>query len=165
VQTIPPEKNLIYVICPVAFSDSKTQVRIENYAINPKSFDVPGFPPMADPEDPDYVGRCLPVYVIDPSLAGIASAGGDAYAATQRAVDFLTRRLYEFLCHAQRLITFQAPLAFIPDAGIGGNYRPLRFLDPITINGQPYLIRSVNTNYSSGKHQLAMYEAVQPIAS
>lgn len=151
---VPPDYNIVRVMTP--WGNSKDHTRIENTMYNPKSFNVPGFTNVLDTNDPDYFGRPRPLLHIDPTLAS-----SDAQE-TQRAVDWTCRRLFDFLCHAQTIQPFTAPLPIFADPDNAGKWRMPRFQDPVTFNGATYILRSVNMAWRDDKQQMAEYEAVQP---
>ncbi len=159
-QTIPPDFNAVFVFTtpPVEVIGNLFKIAFCNYAANGLSFKVPGFSIDPDPTHPDYIdGSEVLCTVYDAGLIGRTPD------ESQRAVDWTVRRLYDFTCHGQRLVTFPAPLALVYDA-ISGKYRKLRHQDPVTFNGSPYLVRSVSPSYTDGRNQIANYELIQPIA-
>lgn len=154
---IPPEFNRVTVICPTILTSSKDKIAILNYMANPLSYNVPGFGTTADPNHPDYIGDCYGSTIIDPSLGGVTDL------ETQRNVDFVCRRIFDFNCHAQRITSFRAPLNFIYDARISA-WRPLRTQDPVSFNGNNnYIIKSVQIEYASDGVQEAEYELIRPV--
>lgn len=152
---VPPDFNIVRVMTPWGGRGHET--RIENTMYNPKSFKVPGYTNTPDPNHPDYIGRPRPLLIIDPSLAS-----PDAQE-TQQAVDWTCRRLYDFLCHGQTIQPFNAPLPLFADPDNTGKYRFPRLQDPVTFNGQTYILRNVNMAWQDDKRQMADYEAVQPV--
>lgn len=162
-----PDANLIVVLAPVPATNANTLMAVPGVAANPLSYKVPGMSTAPDPNHPDYLGYCKKIEIIADYLYVPDSTGG--YAATQQAVNWETRRLYDFLCHGQRIKTIKAPLAFIHDSRIAtsasSGYRPLRFQDPVAIDGDAtWLVKSVNPSYSNDGTQMANYELIQPIA-
>ena len=166
--TVPPAFNFIHVFCPLPLTgQEQTPTIIENFAYNFNSYQVPGSPITPDPSvnNPEYIGRQRPREIGDISLRCVVGGGltGDTdEAATQRAVDWTVRRLYEFCCHAQRITHFRAPLVFVVDP-VTGVYRIPRFMDTISVNGTPYLVKSCLPDYKSDLTQIASYEVINPI--
>ena len=158
---VPPEYNLINVIAPMVSSGSQSPTHnIQNFFTNPLSFNTPGFTVTADPNNADYLGRCRAAVIMDPSLTGKTEQ------ETQAAVDFWTITLADRAAHAQSLVNFRSSLEFIKDLTLGVDiWRPLRFQDPVTVDGDAYLIKSVNINYDLGSLQYADYECIKPIAA
>jgi len=151
-EMIAAEYNSIQVVCPM--SGEKV---VQRTLINFNGYTVPGSGITPDPDSPDYIGHIRPTVVVDSSLYH----PGDV-RATQRAVDWTCQRLYDFCCHGQRLAYFTAPLVFVLDPATG-NYRMPRFMDPITINGLPYQVKSCTTNYHYDGTQTMEVEAIQPM--
>ena len=164
-ESVPAEYNMIHVLCPVPAKTGGTKI-IEQWRVNHKSYRVPGSSVVPDPLSPDYIGRLRPCKVVDPSLLVQVppGTGASSDAATQAAVDYTCNRLYDFCCHGQKLDHFTAPLVFIQDPQTGA-WRALRFLDPITINGQAgWQVKACVPNYTTDSVQLAQYECIQPVA-
>ncbi len=88
----------------------------------------------------------------DPALWG----GSSSSAQTQKMIDYVLLRLFVATCLPRRVRTFTAPLHFVQDP-TGSHWRPLRYYDPVTYNGDPYYVRSVDIQYDSDTHQLARY--------
>ena len=169
-----PEANCVLVTATGDILPGNTGAfRVSNWAWNPKSYDFwsdnTGVTfPSADPTDPDYIGRLVPLIVVDMCL-GAASIDGDN---GQHAVDILTRRYYDVTCHARKICHFEAPLVLITDTAdtLQTNPRPLRYYDPVTVTqivaGTPvvtqYLVRNVNIVYKKDAIQHALYELEQP---
>lgn len=153
--TAPPDFNSVRVIA--AWGPRSSDVRIENTLYNPLSYNVPGFTVTADPDNPHYIGHNRPCILIDYTL------NGKDEQETQRAVDWTCIRLFTFLCFAQDVQPLHGPLPMIDDPDNTGKYRFLRSQDPITYNGQPFVLRNVNPAWVDDKQQMADYEAVQPI--
>ena len=156
-ETIPPAYNTVVVSTDSPLTGTNTRLKSVAYAYNFLSFPVPGSTVTSNPEHPDYIGYCLPLEIIDPCLEG------DTDADTWAAVAWTARRAYDFYCHAQALVRFSAPLVLIRDAGLG-QYRPLRFQDPISIDGDSsWLIKAVHPRFTKSHVQMAEYEAIAPM--
>ena len=155
--TIPPDFNAIIVTADAPLSGTNTRLKSVAYCYNYLSWNVPHATVSASPDHPDYIGYCKPLEIIDPSLVGNTDA--DTWAA----VAWTTRRAYDFYCHAQQIVRFKAPLVLIYDSGLS-QYRPIRFQDPISIDGDPsYLVKSVTINYTKSHMMMAEYEAIAPM--
>ncbi|MBV9851031.1 MAG: hypothetical protein JO250_15275, partial [Armatimonadetes bacterium] len=159
---IAPEHNLVCVISYGVVNAAGATGKILNWAYNPSSFNVPGFTTSADPDSADWMPwGCTPCLVIDASLGGAAVDAQD----TQRNVDWTVRRVYDAVAHGQQIADARAPLSIIQDP-ITGNWRALRALDPVSINGvAKYLIKSVNADITRGTAQWATYEIIAPARS
>lgn len=157
---ISPDFNLVLVVCPINY-DGKNKIGYVDWLHNPYSCNIPGFTQMADPEHPDFFGgRVRPVVVVDPSLAGVPIGNYSAGEMTQLAVTWLTNRLYDFLCHAQQLVSFKTPANFIFDGDIQA-YRPLRFQDPVLWDGVSYLVKQPDINIVHSHNQVYDIELIK----
>ena len=164
----PPDFNAIFVTTGLKGLDAQNQRQLVAFAYNPVSYNAPGFTASVDPNHQDCIGHNITYTLIAPHLECDATPGGNTSAQnTQLALNWTCRRYYDFLCHTQRLRHFRAPLAFIYDASIAsgssGGYRPLRFQDPISIDGDAsWLIKSVKYEWNSDRVMTADYEAIAP---
>ena len=153
----PPEANDIIVTGIGAITekggDSYTTARL----FNKDSFDVDPVNPTSDPTNPDYLGRRVPLWVVD---YGIAVGTNDDEHKLK--VSLICRRIYDMVAHGIKKATFKAPLLFIPHEDDATRMRPLRYYDLIYIDNTPWLIRSVNIQYTKDKLQFAMYEVEAP---
>lgn len=155
---VAPEANFVYVTGTGELLNNKGGQQILcNYAINVKSYDFLADSsgaaiPTADPTNPDYLGSFVPLVVVDTSLT------------TQAAVDVACRRYYDFTCHAIKMASFDAPLVLITNSADAQQTkpRPLRYYDPITIDGATWLVRNVNPTYRKDSVQFAHYEVESP---
>ena len=77
-------------------------------------------------------------------------------------VSLICRRIYDMVAHGIKKATFKAPLLFIPHEDDATRMRQLRYYDLIYIDNTPWLIRSVNIQYTKDKLQFAMYEVEAP---
>jgi hypothetical protein len=156
-----PDFNAIWVSTGMPTTDERNRSQIVGFAANPLSYAVPGMTTAPNPNHPDYIGHAVVAVLIKPELQC------DNYNDTQFAVNWATRRLYNFYCHGQRICTFRAPLPIVYDAtissGASGGYRPLRFQDPIAIDGDnTWVVKSISAGYSSDQTQACTIEAIQP---
>jgi len=164
-----PNFNKITVIAGIAATDADTQQVVKQVAVNPLSYDVPGATVSADPDHPDYIGHCVEYEVIAPQLA-IAADGTSDIANSQGTVNWLTRRFYDFYAHAQILLFVDAPLVFVQDTSLSnigasssGNWRPLRFQDPVMYRGvAKWLVKGVRPYWTSDRAQKCTYELIAP---
>ena len=163
IQTLPPEFNVVHVSTGAPTKNGNFKQAIERYFYNFNSTPIYGAGIVPDPSQPDFLGRVREVEIIDPSL--VVNAGPNTAQATQLAVDWTARRIYDFCCHGQKLAHFHAPLALIIDP-VTNLYRPLQFVDPITINGEGgWQIKCVQPNYgATDNQQMANYQCIQPVA-
>lgn len=128
------------------------QWRNSQFAVNVNAFNLPGAT-VADGSNPDYAGGYFkPLAVYDPTLFH------------QTPVDFLTRRYYDISVHAIKMAEFEAPLVLVvdPTDTMQANPRPLRYYDPIKINGSDWLVRSCNLFYTKGNFQYMRLECEAP---
>lgn len=137
-----PEINYLY-ICGSADHDDKgapsRRVKQEFYNWTSHEF-YDGQPIPANPAHPDYLGRPICAYVIDPLLMG------------QGAVDFVGKRIYDQAAHAEKYVRFRAPLLTIvaPDDPYQSLPRPLRINDLVRVQGP------------SGVYHLAVMKSCNP---
>ena len=151
---IPPEANMVTVSGTGDLSLPNNPELLTVSAINLKSFDfIPGTS-SSDPTHPDYLGRVVPLVVVDPNITTFAAAA------------WFCRRLYDVSCHAKKRITFVGPLVLVQDTSDtkAKRPRPLRYYDPVMVQGQQALIVSVNPFFKKSSKQLAMYEVEFPTA-
>lgn len=158
---VPPEGNAVYVtgvgkppdgVLSKGNGDVLLPSVIYNYNAA-KFFD--NQPSGPNPTHPDYTnGRPNWIYYSDPTLK------------TQAAVNFLARRIYDVACHAQKRISFEAPLLLVTDVTdtFQRRPRPLRYGDPVLFEGEKFFVSSVSIDYSEGgsKSMMAVYELFQP---
>lgn len=162
------DANMIVVTTGIPTTNANNLMQVQCSASNPLSYAVPGMTTEPDPDHPDYLGYCKKITIIAPDLLTLDSTGG--YTSTLAAVQWVCRRLYNFLCHGQRIMRFRAPLVFIQDTSLSatassssGNWRPLRFQDPVSIDGDAtWLVKSVRASYQNDRVQMAEYEIIQP---
>ena len=156
--TAPPEFNHFLVTTSVSVAGTSVQGAVESHTYNYDSYQVPNSTNTLDPSHPDYLGyeRLM--------ILPVQEAAGLGVQQAQQNCDFLARRFLDFAGHAQRTANFTVPLVFITDSS-GGYRRPLRFQDPISINGDAsWLVKGCHAHYVKDGFQLAEIEAVQPIA-
>lgn len=157
---VPPEGNAVIVTgigkppkgSVLSAGDVKLIAELRNYDAA-KFFD--GQPSGPNPTHPDYTnGRPNFIYYSDPFLQ------------TEEAVKFLARRIYDTACHAQKRITFEAPLLLVTDVAdeFQRRPRPLKYGDPVLFEGQKFFVSNVSIDYSEGgsKSMMAVYELFQP---
>ena len=149
----PPEANWLMVASVGIFNSGNPSLSLTEPLINYASYNVNG-ELTADPSSPDYLGRRVPLYVIDPAL--------ESSANPSEVISALARRLYKLVCHGIKMMTFEAPLILIPHESDSSRRRPLRYYDPVYINDETFLIRNVNPSYTKDGIQYAMYELEAP---
>lgn len=154
----PPEANSVFVAGHVDPSPSgQSKTICTQWAANPKSYnffseDDGTVIESADPAHPDYLGRMVPIIVLDGGLFG------------QAAVDWACRRIYDVACHGIKMATFTAPLVLVTNTTDAKQTRPrpLRYYDPVLVNGEQFLIRNCNPSYTKDSVQMATYECQAP---
>lgn len=160
--TDAPEGNLVLVTGSGQLG-SIGRDKVSAWAANPVSFDVRDLgladPQGPDPDHPDYLGHMVPIYVLDPAIAG----GSDA-ESNERAAKWVCRRVYDIACHGVRRMTFEAPLLLVTDPldEFQSNPRPLRWYDPVYVDSTIFLVRSCNPTYVKDGVQMATYELESP---
>jgi len=165
---IPPEGNMVevYGTTPVQPSfiqsgPSSKSGEVEKLVARAFNFESAWFmddqPIVPDPDSPDYLGFVSPITVLDTGLT------------SQEAVNFVCRRTYDLACHGRRAMTFEAPLILVTDEDDSEQIRPrpLRYGDPVLVEGTQYIVRSVQINYQAYKggdgFQFARYELETPL--
>lgn len=158
---VPPEKNHLWAFCAINAGQAGPAL-IDNHLHNFLSYKVPGSSTNPDPESPHYIGHEELFLLGDPSFwAGGRPLSGQE---TQAMVDYVLLRLFVGVCMPRRVQPIRAPLVFIQDA-VHGAFRPLRFYDPVTLDGQAgWYVRSINIDYSNDRSQLATYELERLVA-
>lgn len=150
VRVYPPEGNHVIVTAGGQLSASgKGGIRVVAEMHNFKSYN-PKFPTItADPSHSDFLGRWVPIFVIDPFLG-----------PSQQAVNFVCRRIFDASCHAQTWAWFVSNLITVtnPNDPHQRRPRPLRFNDLVQVFGSPFVIKNCNPNYIHDGYQMALYE-------
>lgn len=153
---IPPEGNFLYASCIAQGSTTGVGQLLTVTIPNRLSYNFDPAVPTADPTHRDYMGRCIPIYYIVPSLVG--SSGDDAGYALSR----IARRIFDFACHAIEQQTFEAPFVALNNEYDNTNKRIFRHYDPVSVDGVQYLVRNCNPHYTKDVAQMAMYELEKP---
>jgi hypothetical protein len=159
----PPEANVI--IASGAFKTTPTGVPEYLYQVVPNYKSADFGNGLVDPTHPDYLGRIVPLYVMLPELASfpLKIDNGDIQHV---ALNWIGRRIYDVAAHAIKTVTFEAPLVLIEhEENVGTpvtKFRPLRYYDPVLVDGETFLIRNVNPTYTKDFHQMAVYECEAP---
>lgn len=164
-----PDFNQVTVSTGLPTTDSETPQAVEQVIFNPISYKVPTSTIDPDPDHPDYIGHCIPYELLAPQ-AVVGGDGASDIQATQENVDWLARRYYDFLCHGQKLTIIDVPLVFVQDETLSatttsssGNWRPLRFQDPVMLEGDPsWLVKSIRHYWTSDRNQRSVIELIQP---
>lgn len=161
---IKPEGNHLQVFTSPKLKGGD-RFRYERHFWNHKSYDVPGgyFEP-ADPDSPHYIGSEELIVAAFPELyvTGTQTAFPwvdtlIAGSLTGSALTFVGRRIFDYACRARRVENLYCPLMFV---NVGGNYRMLRFGDPVTLDGSPELgtngwfVRSCSVEIESDNAQM-----------
>ena len=154
----PPEGNKVTVSTIGNVSPDNVESKYDCVIYNFASFDFNSSFPTADPNSPDYLGRAIPIFYMDPALGTGAKTDDDI----KKACEWVARRIYDVACHGVKCVSFEAPLLLIEHPDDATKKRPLRFYDPIYINENVYLIRSCNIVYKKDSVQMAMYECEVP---
>ena len=150
---VPPEANMVHVTAVGQSTSAGANTVYSQTLVNPKSYNFYPDKPTADPTNPDYLGRMVPLYYMNPSLA---AAGEDTQ--TLAAVTWIARRLYDVSCLAIKMSDFEAPLVPLVHEDDSSRRRTLRYYDPVSIDGQQYLIRNYNPAVSKDSKQMAMVQ-------
>lgn len=158
----PPETNLVIVSCMGKTTPSNNMPH-EWFQVFPNFKSADFGNGLVDTSSPDYLGRIVPMYVMLPQFASIVSKYNSTLKQWEHpALNFVGRRIYDVAAHAIKTCSFQAPLLLIPHEDDSSNRRPLRYYDPVLVDGEQFLIRNVNPTYSKDFIQMAMYECEAP---
>lgn len=151
---LPPQKNHIWAYSAVTAAQAGA-VKIDNHLYNVLSYPVPGAIVAPSPESGHFIGHEELLAIASPEFW----SGGHplSYQQTQDMVDFVLIRAFTATAMARMIQPIHAPLVFIQDP-VHGAYRPLRFYDPVTLDGVGFYVRSVNIAYESDGEQMADYE-------
>lgn len=153
----PPEANDVIVTGVGAITEKGGTKLTTARLFNAASFNVDPTRPTADPNSPDFLGRRVPLWVLDPGIAV-----GDDQDTQELKVRLVCRRIYDMVAHGIKKATFRAPLVIIRHPDDPTRVRPLRFYDLVYIDNSPWLIRAVNPQYTKDGYQYAMYEVEAP---
>lgn len=155
---LPPEGNLLY--CSTISGGTALGVKKHQTIVRPnyKSYNFDPAHPTADPAHRDFLGRCVPIYYLNPSLLANDAQGDFAGNALAR----IWRRIFDIACHAVDIRTFEAPLMIIDNEAEDGKKRILRYYDPVSIDGEQFVVRSCSPSYEKDSVQMAMYQCERP---
>ncbi len=156
-----PEANWLLVTSFGNFGGTNSAECYMAFKFNPISFNYSGTT-LADPTQPEYLGRRLPIYVVDPAL-GTANNR----QAMQDAVNALATRIARLTFKAVKTMRFRAPIVPITNekytlGGTAFEKRTLRYYDPVLVDGEQWLIRNVNPDPQKDIVQYAFYELEAP---
>lgn len=124
---LPASANVVTIVG----YDSVNRVQIPITRKNPAGFNFYG---TADRDHIDYLGDLTEIHSVQPSLQ------------TLEAVLWFSDIMFRRSCHGRLSATFQAPLYLVTDATDTAlvRPRPLRFGDPIDVEGERAWVRSCN---------------------
>jgi hypothetical protein len=155
---VPPEANALLVTTTGDLLPNKAQTNLTQWLVNYRSYNPPGGPGLAvpGPNNPDYLGRFVPLVITDPAVAP-----GKTPAERQAALDLFTRRIFNIACRATKMAEWQSELVLVADASdtLLDRKRPLRYGDFIRIDGFDFILRSCNPSFKKDTVQLASYSA------
>lgn len=158
----PPEANYVLVTAAGELNPTEGEAkRLTAVIYNPKSFDWDPANPTADPDHPDYLGEKVPIIAFIPTLA-VENFPGFGERDVNNPVVFVARRIYDLACVAQKWCRIETPALYVTDPtddDLDGNYRPLRFADPITVFGEPAIVHSANYAWDHDNVQRMVVEA------
>ena len=155
---VPPEANFVFVTGTGELTPGQQGgMQVPNWDANPDSYNflTDGSGTLietADPDHPDYIGRFVPLVIVNPALQ------------SYEAVTFAVRRYYDIGCRTTKILPFVAPLLLIwdPTDVYQVAPRPLRYYDPVLVDGEQWLVRSCNPSYRRDSAQWATYELEAP---
>lgn len=128
---VAPEGNHLWIF--TAPDQQRTGgFKYERHFYNDEAYQVPGFSTTPDPDSPHYTDGCESIIACPmPELF----QGDDRPALTYHALMAVGWRIFNYSCRARHIRTIRAPLWPIQDP-TGGYWRPLRYGDPVSYNGQ-----------------------------
>lgn len=158
----PPEGNVIIVSAFRKTTPNSVPTHLYQVFPNFKSFDFGNG--LVDPDHPDYLGRMVPIYVMVPEVYALSELHPTESGMFQNpALNWIGRRIYDVAAHAVKFVTFEAPLILVDEENpVTYEKRPLRYYDPVLVDGEQFLIRNVNPTYRKDYHQMAVYECEAP---
>ena len=156
----PPEANYV-IVSSVGdlLPDKSGSTGVTQFAVNPRSVSIdPSHPTATDPFHPDFLGRFVPLVYYQPNLTG-------PNKDVSQSVGFLCRRLYEQVAHAQKWVRISTPLVLIDDPTdaflvAGKGRRPLRYYDPINIEGELFFVNSIQMDIRKDHVQTQVMECL-----
>lgn len=160
----PPEGNIVTVYgATTDSSEGGDAVQLTTTLVNPNSYnfanlstDDPNYPRPGN-NNWDYIGQPVPIRVYDGSLS------------TQAAVTWVARRVLDYACHGQKVLTFNAPLEPMTDSEDTQQSQPrkLHFYDIVEVYDleeaawQTYIVRRCDPSYVKDGFQFARFELVR----
>lgn len=158
----PPEANVIIATSFGKTTPNSVPPYLYKVLINFKSYDFGNG--LVDTTSPDYLGRMVPMYVMVPEIRSLVEEHPtDSTLLESPALNWVARRIYDVAAHAVKFCTFEAPLLLVDqDDPVTYEKRPLRYYDPVLVNGEQFLIRNVNPTYRKDHMQMAVYECEAP---
>lgn len=158
--TSPPEGNALCLITlggQATDSSPDSRFHILNWVYNFESFNFSPTQNTANIDSPDYLPYRSDIVIVDPQLG------------SQQAVDLLLRRYSDFVLHAQKFVSFIAPLVLVIDPMDQYQIapRPLKFYDAVELRLDGIvtigLIKSVKIHLEGkSNNTLATYEILIP---
>jgi len=160
----PPEANVVYVNGlgkRDALEEDSTQNLATALTVNYSSFNAlgiaegaPGYP---DPNNPDFLGRYVPIWVYDPTIS------------TREVAEWVAYRYWQTACHGVYKLKFTAAALFVTDFDDADQVRPrlLRYYDPVSVEKEDgtfetWLVVGCVLNYSKDHIMTATYDLVRP---
>ena len=134
-------------------------VRMERHFYNWDSYQVPGCAVVPDPESEQYIGREIKAVCPMPELFQGDSDPSLTYSALMQ-VGF---RIFQNACRAQAVKRVTVPFWPIQDPVLG-HWRPLRYGDPVTYNGDPdWFVKSPGISLPGDRNQRQQLEIAKLI--
>lgn len=159
-----PEGNMVTVFGGASTASSSatggtsrlTQVAVNTNSFNPFNL-ADSDPAYPDTEHPDYIGRLVPIQIIDSTLS------------TQSAVNWVCRRVFDYACHAREFVEFNGPLLLVTEDSDSYQTRPrpLRVYDIVELEQDDgsfleYICVGCDPQYRKDNLQRAKYTLVRP---
>ena len=154
---VPPEAN--HIMLSTNAVNRVNGVLIVKEVHNFDSYQVPLSTRAPNPDSPHFIGRRRSIIVNMPELWG-GMQGKDGYERAEAALMLVGRRLFNYACLARVIAPITCPLPILKDPKTG-EWRTLRFGDPVTLDGEPrwgkkdWFVRSCSLSYTSDTLQLA----------
>lgn len=160
-RTEPAEGNCVLTMGGMPEGNAQSISMLTQFVFNPVSANFfnlgPSHPHYPDSQSPDFLGGdAVPIVVIDATLT------------TPEAVNWITRRVFDYACFGREYRTFHAPLRYIVDVTdpLQAFPRKLRFgdvvevLEPDGVTWRTWLVVRCSPSYERDGYQFARYELV-----
>lgn len=115
-------------------------------------------PEDPDPDDPDFIGEVVPLFIYHPNLADPEAAEPGA------GVRWMCRVAFDRFCHGYQAMNLITPLPLLTDVRdtLQTRPRPPRYQDAVRLNGVQFVTRNCNAIIRKDAHQRCYWELETP---